>query len=125
MKDWRTPIYGFFEPTPRIVQVNGRRAHDFVCGAQGCSGTVCHYLDKQDARLTGNLRKHAKGCWGTEAVSTADNAKNATEVCDAIENNSLKDGSITAAFNQNGKGTVTYSHRAHTCEETRYVLNTY
>lgn len=119
MKEWRAPIYGFFEPKPRIVEANGRRAHDFVCGARGCGSTIRRYLDKKDARSTGNLRKHAKSCWGVELVSTADKATDGTKVREALANGRLKDGSIKLAFEQTGK--VTYLHRAHTRDETRYV----
>lgn len=125
MKDWRAPVYGFFGPKPHVADVNGRRAHDFVCGARGCGTTIRRYLDKKDAKSTGNLRKHAKSCWGIELVSTADEAlKDATKVRDALAKGTLKDGSIKLAFERTGKERVTYSHRAHTREETRYVTYT-
>lgn len=122
MKDWRAPVYGFFEPKPLIVEVNGRRAHDFICGARGCGTTIRRYLDKKDAKSTGNLRKHARNCWGVELMKTADGAKDATNVREALANakGNCKDGSIKLAFEQTGKERVTYSHRAHTREETRY-----
>ncbi|KAF8547110.1 hypothetical protein OG21DRAFT_1479556 [Imleria badia] len=86
MKDWRAPIYGFFEPKPLIIEVNGRRAHDFICGAHGCGTTICRYLDKKDAKSTGNLRKHARNCWGVELMKTTDGAKDATKVREALTN---------------------------------------
>lgn len=119
-KEWRAPIYGFFEPKPRVMEVNGRRAHDFICGARGCTTTIRRYLDKKDAKSTGNLRRHAKSCWGVEVVSNADQAKDSTKVREALAKGNLKNGSITFAFEQMGK--VAYSHRPHTREETRYVM---
>lgn len=80
MKEWISPVYAFFEPTPRIVEINGRRAHEFKCGARGCKTTIRQFLDKKDARSTGNMRKHVKSCWGNAALMAADDAKDANEV---------------------------------------------
>ncbi|KAG1842422.1 hypothetical protein F4604DRAFT_1938803 [Suillus subluteus] len=80
MKDWNSPIYAFYGPTPTIVDVNGRRAHVFKCSAKGCKVNVHRFLDKKDARSMGNMRKHVKICWGEEVLQAADEAKDATEV---------------------------------------------
>ena len=114
-----SPIYAFFE-APRLVNQKGRPAHKFKCSRGGCAATVRRYLDKKDAGSTGNLRKHAKACWGSAAVDAADNAASADEVHKAIILNILKDGSIAVAYKLK-KGTTTYSHRQHTCEQTKYV----
>ena len=79
-----------------------------------------HYLNKKDAGSTGNLRKHAKACWGSAAVDAADNAASVDEVHKAIIPNILKDGSIAVAYKLK-KGMTTYSHRQHTREQTKYV----
>lgn len=123
MKDWCAPVYGFFEPKPLIIEINGRRAHDFICGAHGCGTTIHRYLDKKDMKSTGNLRKHTRNCWGVELMKTADGAKDATKVCEALANakGNRKDGSIKLVFEQTGKEPVTYSHWAHTHKETRYI----
>ena len=123
-KEWTSPIYAFFEPTPCIIETDGRRAHDFKCTRRGCKSTIQRYLDKKDATSTSNLRKHSKKCWGTELVVAADDAKSADEVRKKIVGGTLWDGTITASFEQKvSQGKVTYSHRQHTRAETRYVVH--
>ena len=112
-----SPIYAFFE-NPKVIQQGGRSAHEFKCSRRGCATRVRRYLDTKDAGSTGNLRKHARSCWGTAAVNAADSAANADEVRKVIIPNILKDGSISVAFKLK-KGTATYSHHQHTHEETK------
>jgi hypothetical protein len=76
-------------------------------------------LDTGDAKSTGNLRKHAKRCWGEEIVAAADKAKNANDVRNTTIKGCLNLESITAAFERTGKGKVSYSHRQHTTTEAR------
>ena len=99
--------------------MEGCPADKFKCTAHGCKATVRHYLDTKDAGSTGNLRRHAKSCWGTNVVSAADDAKNADEVHTKFCVGLLRDRSITTAFERKGKGNVTYSHCPHTCQETK------
>ena len=80
---------------------------------------VRRYLDTGDARSTGNLRKHARVCWGVETVAAADEARNLGAAYEALK--TVKDGSIIGAFDRVGKGKVTYSHRQHTTTQTRCV----
>ena len=120
MKDWVSPVYAFFNPKPQIVVIGGRRAHEFKCIAKGCKGTTRRFLDKKDARSTGNMRKHVKACWGEDALAAADDAKDANEARTKIVGGILRNGTITASFERKGKGKMTYSHRQHTCAETRY-----
>ncbi|KAG1723006.1 hypothetical protein EDB19DRAFT_1615502, partial [Suillus lakei] len=120
MKDWISPVYAFFDPIPKIVEENGRRAHVFKCQGKGCKTTVKRYLDKGDARSTGNMRKHVRSCWGEEVLRAADEAKDANEVRKKIVGSVLRNGSITASFERKGKGKITYSHRQHTKAETKY-----
>ncbi|KAI0264269.1 hypothetical protein BGY98DRAFT_940010 [Russula aff. rugulosa BPL654] len=90
-KDWVAPIYAFFRPDPLIVHVDGRRCHAFECIAKSCkhkTRVVQRYLDKGDAKSTGNLRKHAKRCWGNEVVAAADKAKTARDVRDTTAKDS-------------------------------------
>ena len=118
-KEWSALIYAFFEPVPRNIKVEGRPAHEFKSSACGCKGTVRHYLDTKDAGSTGNLRRHAKLCWGTDVVKAADKARNVDNVRTKIRPGLLKDGSITTAFKRKGNGQVTYSHCQHTCQEIK------
>jgi hypothetical protein len=119
MDEWVSPVYAFFEPTPRIIEIDGRRAHEFKCCAKACKASIHRFLDKKDVRSTGNMRKHIKSCWGEEILNAADEAKDANEVRTRIVGSFLKNGTITASFEQKGKGKVTYSHRQHTRAETK------
>ncbi|KAG2350046.1 hypothetical protein BDR05DRAFT_972912 [Suillus weaverae] len=70
MKDWNSPI----------IEHGGQHAHEFKCLAKGCKTTVRCYLDKGDARLTGNMRKHTHLCWGDDVLQVTDQARDADEV---------------------------------------------
>lgn len=114
---------------PSIVTVEGRRVHEFNCTASSCKGRgrypriVRRYLDTSDRNSTGNLRKHARLCWGDETVLSADACGNKNTVRDGLAKaNKLKNGSIAVAFERKGKGKITFSHRQHTNAETRFVV---
>ena len=62
MKEWTSPVYAFFNPIPQIVNINDHCAHEFKCQAKGCKAKVHRFLDKGDARSTGNMRKHVRLC---------------------------------------------------------------
>ena len=83
---------------------------------------VCCYLDTTDAKSTSNLRKHAKICWGEEAVMAADQTRDVLAARDTLEKMSTKDGSILEAFERVAKSKVTYSHHQHTTIETQWVF---
>lgn len=127
MKQWNTPIYAFFRPTPAIEHIDGRRAHVFECSAKVCKGkgkhgrSVWRYLDTADATSTSNLRRHARICWGDEMVAAAGTVKDVYAARAVLAKPNQRDGSITAAFERIGseKGTVTYSNRPLTKAETR------
>src|ERR1700722_4132640 len=79
-KDWNSPVYVFLKQTPSIEYIKDRHVHVFECAAARCMGKgngrmVRRYLDTGDCKSTSNLRKHAKICWGEEAVAAADNTK--------------------------------------------------
>ncbi|KAI0270918.1 hypothetical protein BGY98DRAFT_883170, partial [Russula aff. rugulosa BPL654] len=132
-KDWNAPIYAFFHPVPSIDYVGNpsRRIHVFECNAKSCKGKgfnrrhVRRYLDTADGTSTSNLRRHAKICWGEEAVAAADAAKLHGAAREVVEKSlGMPDGSITAMFERiKGNGIVTYSHKQHTKAEARYALD--
>ncbi|KAG2120772.1 uncharacterized protein F5147DRAFT_741689 [Suillus discolor] len=99
-RQWVSPVYAFFHPTPNIVEIGGWRAHEFKCQAKGCKAKVQCFLDKEDV------------------LQAANQAKDANEVRKKIVSSFLRNGSITASFECKGKGKVTYSHRQHTRAET-------
>jgi len=83
------PVYVFFKQTPSIVYIKDRRVHVFECAATRCMGKgngrmVRRYLDTGDAKSTGNLRKHAKICWGEEAVAAADSTRDVRTAREAL-----------------------------------------
>jgi hypothetical protein len=126
-KDWNSPVYVFFKPMATVEYVNERRVHVFECAAKFCKGRgngryVRRYLDTSDAKSTSNLRKHAKVCWGEEAVAAAYTTKDVKAAREALASSKQIDGSITAVFERVATGKVTYSHRQHTKTEARYVF---
>jgi hypothetical protein len=126
-KDWISPIYVFFNRVPRIEHIDGRCVHVFMCAASHCKGRngrdVHHFLDTGDAKSTSGLRRHAKMCWGDEAVCAADETKDLEGACEVLKKSGVKrNGSITSAFARIYKDKVTYLHRQYTYTETRYVV---
>jgi len=110
-KDWKSPVYAFYHPVPKIMYVNNRCCHEFLCAAHGCKYKSWCYLDMKDKASTGNLIKHTKSCWGDEAWIAANECQNALEVREKVMSLIAKSGSITAVFNRvkvNRK--ITYSH---------------
>lgn len=127
--DWVSPIYAFFQPTPSIETVDGRRVHEFECSASYCKGRgknpriVRRYLDTSDRNSTGNLRKHAQMCWGDGILSGADACGDRNSARKGLDKaKKLQDGSITTSFEREGKGKLTFSHRQHTKVQTRFVM---
>ena len=111
---------------PSIEYIKDRRVHVFECTATHCMGKVNghmvhRYLDTGDAKSTSNLRKHAKICWGEEAIAAADNTQDVQAAHEALGKLKSVNRSITAAFEQVAKSKVTYSHCQHTSTEARYV----
>src|SRR6266478_7307544 len=101
-KEWTAPIYAFFHATPIVKCISGCRVHGFQCLAKHCrvknGREVRHYLNTSDRKSTGNLRKHAKLCWGEDEVEAADQTKDVVAARGAINISKLKDGSLMAAF---------------------------
>ena len=95
----------------------------FECAASRCRGKngrgVRRFLDTGDARSTSGLRRHAKKCWGDEAVEAADGTKDLESACAVLSKTKLPDGSISTQFERAGKGKVSFSHRQHTTTEAR------
>ena len=95
----------------------------FECAAGKCRGKnrrdVRHFLDTGDAKSTSGLRRHAKNCWGDEAVEAADGTQDLESARKVLAKTKLRDGTITAQFERIGKGKVTFSHRQHTSTEAR------
>ena len=118
MKEWNSPIYAFFSPTPDVEYVESRRSHVFKCLAKGCDHKVRRYLDKSDRVSTGNMRKHVRSCWGEAVLNQVGDAKDLKTAREAIKNHA-GDGTISVAFERKGKGCLTYMHRQHTRSETR------
>ena len=118
-KDWKSPIYAFYNPVPDITYINGQCCHKFKCTACECKYKAHWYLDTKDKASTGNLIKHAYSCWGKDAWDATNNCKDVTKARNSVTKPMAKSGSITVIFKQIGKGKVMYSHRMHTKTETK------
>ena len=125
MRKWTTPIYAFYHPVPAAGYIKDKKgkerpAHTFKCYNRGCTQTINRYLDTMDRSSTGNLLRHAKSCWGDEAVDIAqsqhETAKSARE---SVTTPLKRNGDIKLAFERKGKGKITYSTRPHTKTEAR------
>ena len=131
-KDWNSPVYAFFHPVPSIDYVGHppRRVHVFECNAKSCKGRgmnrrhVWRYLDTTDGKSMGNLRCHARVCWGEEVMAGADATKSHHVAREVVGKSlTMPNGSITAMFERvGGKGAVTYLCQQHTKTEAWYVL---
>ena len=112
---WTSPVYVFFETTPEIEYKGSCRCHVFECAAGRCKGHnshyITHFLDKGDANFASNLLRHAKTCWGTEAVDTAMATRDLDAAQKVMEKTKLWNRDITA-----------YRHTQHMTSEARYVL---
>ena len=117
MDEWNSPIYAFFSPVPEIIYVKGHRAHVFRCLAKSCKQSIRRFLDKSDAKSTGNMQQHVKNCWGEDVLKSIDGTKSIAATRDTVKSYSAN-RSITSAFTRAGKGCMTYSHRQHTKAET-------
>jgi hypothetical protein len=124
-KKWSSPVYVFFKKTPQIEYKGGHRCHVFSCAAGSCKGrngrNVIRFLDKGDSNSTSNLLRHARICWGTEAVEAATVTKDLDAAREVLGKTKLRDGSILAEFQRLSKDKVTYRHTQHTTSEARYV----
>ncbi|KAG2042434.1 hypothetical protein BDR03DRAFT_943371, partial [Suillus americanus] len=104
-KTWRSAVYTFFKLHAVAVQYhNGRLVHFFPCGAHKCKlsvGGVRRFQDSKDKSSTTNLRHHANGCWGKEAV---DRAFSGGKV-------QATSGSVFSAFARKGQQPVHHTYR--------------
>ena len=123
-------MYAFLYPKPEIK--DGKQwCHVFKCFAKHCKGKgkepclIRHYLDTGNQNFTGSLHKHAKACWGEDAVQQVDKTKNLMHAHEAVKKAQKAgplNGSIMAFFSRGEtKGEVKYLHCQHTEAETRYV----
>lgn len=112
-KTWRSPVYGFFKNKVDIGYEEGRKYHFFKCATKRCKGKggVRRYQDSQDRAATSNLKTHAIRCFGADAVDAAFKKGPST----------TPGASIFASFARLGQRVVSFSHRAHTSDETRFV----
>jgi predicted dienelactone hydrolase len=115
-------VYAFFEPRPTVHEDKDRRWVQFKCTARHCesnSRIIKRFLDTKDSSSTANLQKHAKACWGEEVVLQAEAAKTVDAAQEGLAKAEMRDGRITAVFERQGKGPITFSTIPHTYEETR------
>ena len=122
-KDWKSPIYAFYQPIPDVTYINKQCCHEFKCTTCGCKFKARCYLDTKDKSLMGNLIKHACSCWGEKAWAAANKCKDAKEARVIVTKPLAKNGSITAIFKSIvKKGVTTYTTQMHTKSEIRYAI---
>ncbi|KAI9458441.1 hypothetical protein F5148DRAFT_983769 [Russula earlei] len=121
-KEWKSPIYAFYEHVPDITYVNSRHCHEFKCAAHGCKYKSQCYLNTKDKTSTGNLIKYGKSCWGEEAWNAANECNNTAEARELVTKPMAKTVLIMTLFKWSGKGKVTYSHCIHMRTETKCIV---
>ena len=100
----------------------GCKSYVFMCAAKGCGVQVRRYLDTKDAKSSGNLFKHAQGCWKNEAVDRAIELGDVDIVWEKLIKPTKESKSITEFFKQKGvPGKARYSHRPLSKIQTRYL----
>ncbi|RPD53316.1 hypothetical protein L226DRAFT_473346 [Lentinus tigrinus ALCF2SS1-7] len=111
---WHSCAYVFFKAEVEVEVVKGRRCLIFRCGARVCQSEkpVHRFLDTGDRASSGNLFKHARTCWGDEAVEQAMELGDATRVHNTLVVKILQNGRITEFFALAKKGAaLTYSNK--------------
>ncbi|EKM74678.1 hypothetical protein AGABI1DRAFT_15226, partial [Agaricus bisporus var. burnettii JB137-S8] len=130
---WTASVYAFFHPEPEIEWRGVKGTNDrkkylkFKCVAPRCRSTGRHgpyvfcALEGSDSTSTKNLRHHAEGCYGKEALAAADRVGSGEKRREIIagRNNDLRDGSLVLAFKKQGPGHPTYSARPPTKAESK------
>ena len=112
-KTWHLAVYSFFKNKVVIGYEEGRKYHLFKCAAKHCKGKggIWCYQDLQDCVATSNLKMHAIKYFDADAVDAAFKMGPVT----------IPGASIFASFAQLGQWAVSFSHQAHTSDETRFV----
>ena len=123
IKRWTSPVYAFYDPIPDIEYVDGCQAHVFQYATKSCSYKCCCFLDGPNHSSTGNLIKHVKSCWGEAAYEAAADCQHTNDAHENIIKPLAKTGTITVAFNQKGKGKVTYRQQASSTYENGNKVN--
>ncbi|KAG2145265.1 hypothetical protein DEU56DRAFT_910384 [Suillus clintonianus] len=112
-KTWCSVVYTFFKLDAVAVQYhNGHLVHFFPCGAHKCKlsvGGVRRFQDSKDKSSTTNLRHHANGCWGKEAVDCAFNGRKVPATS----------GSVFSAFARKGQQPVRHTYQMHTSNKVQ------
>ena len=90
MRSGLGPVHSLAGPGPTIWvrQVQDRPLDSLSakhCKGKGNGHPVCRYLDMSDFKSTGNLRKHARTCWGVETVAAADETGNLGAALDVLK----------------------------------------
>jgi hypothetical protein len=92
-----------------------------MCQGRGSGRFVRRFLDTKDSRSTSNLRRHAKICFGAEAVAAADSAASIADAREVLDKMKVKDQSITTLLERIGVGKKSYNQRNHSKAEIRWV----
>ncbi|KAE9389052.1 hypothetical protein BT96DRAFT_769639, partial [Gymnopus androsaceus JB14] len=90
----KSPIYAFFNAEPDVEFDDASTASYIVFHCSTCRAQV-----KQDLHFLGALIRHAKSCWGEEAVNAVQGSKSIDKARDALKKFRKKSQSkLTAAL---------------------------
>ncbi|KAM5539814.1 hypothetical protein V8D89_006627 [Ganoderma adspersum] len=107
---WQSPVYTFFKEDIVISYKKGRKLYVFRCVVKDCGVKVCCYLNTKDAVSSGNLFKHAHGCWKDEVVNHAMELGNVDLMPEKLVKPKAQSKSIMYFFNAKILGKQKYSH---------------
>ncbi|KAE9397066.1 hypothetical protein BT96DRAFT_996147 [Gymnopus androsaceus JB14] len=95
----KSPIYAFFNAEPDVEFDNAGTASYIVFHCSTCRAQVKQGLQTSDKASTGALIRHAKFCWGEEAVNAVQGSKSIDKARDALKKFGKKSQSkLTAAL---------------------------
>jgi hypothetical protein len=108
----RAPIYACFKSDVdyELNEVDGRMTLVFKCAWPNCKkGPVRRLTTGPNAGSTGNLRRHANGCWGEDFVREVVAARTVKEARKVILVKPVQSQKLTAAWDRVGGGKIVIS----------------
>ncbi|KAF9064680.1 hypothetical protein BDP27DRAFT_1155391, partial [Rhodocollybia butyracea] len=118
----KAPIYAFYNAEPDIEFDDDGTAQYIIFSCSACCTHVKQGLKSSDKALTGALIRHAKSCWGEEAVNAAQQSKSLENARAAIKRIGKKSQSKLAAALRTMKGWAeSFSTQPPTKKEIRVV----
>ncbi|KAE9393113.1 hypothetical protein BT96DRAFT_747958, partial [Gymnopus androsaceus JB14] len=116
------PIYAFYHSVPDIEFDQKGSPKYTVYACCNCRSKQKQGLSGTDAASTSVLHRHAKKCWGDEAVKAAQDSKNISRAREAVQKfGSKKQSMLTAALRTVKGWTESFSTTPPSKESVRVV----